>query len=96
MLGTLGGGAVFHVLSPAELDPDLTGDLTLRDVETRDELPVSMSGEAVDRYRQRIAAFTEDAARRSQRAGMDHVLVRADDGALEAALRNLVSAGVLR
>ncbi len=34
VLGALGGGVVVHVLGPDELQPTLSGDLTLRDVET--------------------------------------------------------------
>ncbi len=96
VLGALGGGVVLHVLSPAELDPDLTGDLTLRDVETGEELPVSFSGDAAARYRARLDAFVADAARRARRSGMDHVLVVADDAAFDATLRSLVASQVLR
>ena len=96
VLGTLGGGAVMHVLSPAELEPDLTGDLTLRDIETGNELAVSMSGDAIDRYRERMDRFVADAGRRASRVRMDYVLVRAEDGAIESTLRTLVVAGLLR
>ena len=61
LFGAARGGVVLHVLSPAELDPDLTGDLTLRDTETRAEVPVSMSGDALERYQERMQRFVGDA-----------------------------------
>lgn len=96
LFGAARGGVVLHVLSPAELDPDLTGDLTLRDIETKREVPVSMSGDAVDRYRSRVQDFTAEAARRCRRVGLDYVLATADTAVLERTLRQLVAGGVAR
>jgi uncharacterized protein (DUF58 family) len=96
LIGTRGGGVVLHVLAPEELDPDLTGDLTLRDVETRAEVAVSISGDAVERYRERMAAFLDEAGGRARRVGMEHVLVTAEAGAIDAALRDLVAVGMVR
>lgn len=96
IIGSIGGGVVLHVISPAELAPDFTGDLTLRDVETGAEVPVSVSEAAVSRYLERLEGFLADAARRARRAQMDYVLVRADEGALELTLRELAAAGAVR
>jgi uncharacterized protein (DUF58 family) len=96
LFGTARGGVVLHVLSPAELDPDLTGDLTLRDTETRAEVPVSMSGDAIERYRQRMQQFVGSAARRCRRVGLDYVQATADGGVLDRALRELVAGGAVR
>ena len=96
LFGTARGGVVLHVLSPRELDPDLTGDLTLRDIETKAEVPVSMSGDALDRYKLRVRSFVEDAARRCRRVGLDYVQATADADVLERALRELVAGGVVR
>jgi uncharacterized protein (DUF58 family) len=96
LFGAARGGVVLHVVSPAELDPDLTGDLTLRDIETRAEVPVSMSGDAIDRYRERMRGFMTEAARRCRRVGLDYVPAIADPGVLERALRQLVAGGVVR
>ena len=96
LIGTRGGGVVLHVLAPEELDPDLTGDLTLRDVETKTEIAVSISGDAADRYRERIRRFLDEAAGRARRVGMDHILVVAQPGAVDAALRDLVATGMVR
>lgn len=96
LFGAARGGLVLHVLSPAELDPDLTGDLTLRDIETRNEVPVSMSGDAVDRYRDRMRGFVTAAAKRCRRVGLEYVQATADEAALERALRAMVGSGVVR
>lgn len=96
LFGTARGGVVLHVISPAELDPDLTGDLTLRDIETGIEVPVSMSGDAVDRYRERVRGFVTDAARRCRRVGLEYVQATADTAVLDRTLRQLVAGGVVR
>jgi len=96
LLGALGGGAVLHVLDPTELEPELTGDLTLRDVETGRELQVSVSDAALERYRKRLTRFRQDAAARTKRAGMDYVAVRAAPDALDLTLRHLVAGGWVR
>lgn len=96
VLGAVGGGVVLHVLSPLELEPDLTGDLTLRDAETGSEVQVSMSEAALRRYRERARDFVAEAAVRARRSGMEHVLVVAGEGAEAAALRDLVGTGWTR
>jgi uncharacterized protein (DUF58 family) len=96
VLGAIGGGVVLHVLDPSELAPDMTGDLTLRDVETGREIQVSVSDAALKRYLERVARFRSDAAGRSRRAGMEYVMVRAVPGAVDAALRDLVAGGWVR
>jgi uncharacterized protein (DUF58 family) len=97
LLGAAGtGGVVLHVLSPSEIEPDLTGDLTLRDIETGSEVAVSVDGGAVERYRRRLEAFVTGAAARSRRAGLGYLLVPARPGALEGALRGLTASGALR
>lgn len=96
VLGAVGGGVVLQVLSPAELDPDLTGDLTLRDMETGGEVQVSLSEQAKARYRTRTEAFISEASQRSRRAGMDHQLVVASSEAVDRTLAGLVGAGWVR
>ena len=96
LFGSARGGVVLHVLSPAELEPDLTGDLTLRDIETRTEVQVSMSGDAVERYRERVSEFVAGAARRCRRVGLDYVLATADAEVLDRTLRQLVAGGTVR
>ena len=94
ILGSIGGGAVLHVLAPGEISPDLSGDLSLRDIETRHEVPVSLDTAAAGRYEDRLRAFIDAAALRSRRAGMEYVFTVAAEDAVDAALRHLIEAGV--
>lgn len=96
VLGAVGGGVVVHLLGPEELHPVLTGDLTLRDSETGEEVRVSMGQAALDRYRTRTGGFISDAARRARRAGMDHILVTAEPDAVDRTLRALFGEGWIR
>ena len=48
---------VIHVLSQAEIDPDITGDLKLVDSEDGDVAEVSMSQRLIDRYKSTLAQF---------------------------------------
>jgi uncharacterized protein (DUF58 family) len=50
---------ILHVLSPAELDPDLEGDLRLVDAETGEGVDVTADLPTIDAYRQRLAAWKE-------------------------------------
>lgn len=94
LFGTIGGGATIHVLSPAEIDPDISGDLSLRDTETRQELPVSLDVAATERYQRRLAGFIEEASTRSRRAGMEYVFAAAGAEAVERTLAGLIEGGM--
>jgi uncharacterized protein (DUF58 family) len=48
-----------HVLDPTELNPELAGDLRLHDSETGETRDVTMDGEALRGYRERLARFLE-------------------------------------
>jgi len=69
---------VVHVLSPEEIDPDVTGDLRLIDCEDADEAEVTVSGPLLNRYRETLAAFVEGA--RYFCARRDITYMRADSG----------------
>ena len=48
---------VIHVLAPEEMNPILAGDLRLTDAETGEMRDLTMDGEAMGEYRQRLGAF---------------------------------------
>jgi uncharacterized protein (DUF58 family) len=50
-----------HVLSPEELNPELAGDLRLVDSETGETRELSMDGDAVRAYRDRLRQFLDRA-----------------------------------
>jgi len=53
---------ILHILSPAELDPDLEGDLRLVDAETGAGVDVTADLPTIDAYRNRLAAWKESLA----------------------------------
>jgi uncharacterized protein (DUF58 family) len=48
-----------HVLDPTELNPELAGDLRLHDSESGETRDVTVDGEALRGYRERLARFLE-------------------------------------
>ena len=50
---------VVHLLSPEEMNPELAGDLRLVDSETGEMRELSMDGDAVRAYRERLRQFLE-------------------------------------
>ena len=72
---------VLHILSPAEMDPDLKGDLKLIDCEDNDEAEVSVSGALLKKYKATLAAFVDQARRFCSQRGMTYMLTRSDQGA---------------
>jgi uncharacterized protein (DUF58 family) len=66
---------IVHVLDAGELNPDLAGDLRLYDAETREARDVTVDGEAMRGYRERLARFLErvEAFCRSHEVGYHRV-----------------------
>ncbi|MCS7054959.1 MAG: DUF58 domain-containing protein [Thermoflexales bacterium] len=60
---------LLHTLSPDELDPALTGDLRLKDVETANQQDMSIDDAVLSRYRQRLVAWSEAIAADVRRRG---------------------------
>jgi uncharacterized protein (DUF58 family) len=52
---------VVHMLSPEEMNPELAGDLRLVDSETGETRELSMDGDAVRAYRERLRQFLDRA-----------------------------------
>ncbi len=65
---------VIHVLSPAELDPDLTGDLRLVDCEDQDFTEVTVSRPLLNRYKRTLAAFVDGAREFCTRRGIAYLM----------------------
>ncbi len=65
---------VIHVLSPAELKPDLQGDLKLVDCEDRDVTELTISRPLLDRYEKTLAAFVNGAREFCARRGVSYVM----------------------
>lgn len=89
------GGMVLHVLGSPEIDPQVVGDVRLRDVETGEEGDFSPTAEAYQRYRTRLGELCSQMARRSARHGLHYLLVEADPQAPARVFSDLAGAGVV-
>jgi uncharacterized protein (DUF58 family) len=67
---------VIQVLSTAEIDPDVTGDLRLIDCEDADVAEVSVTPALVARYKKTLAAFIDQARQFCTKRGMVYLLAR--------------------
>ncbi len=68
-----------HLLHPEELDPPLSGDLELVDIETGDVLNVSLDESALRKMRDHTQSWLADVASACQRLGFDHSILLATD-----------------
>jgi len=76
---------LFHLLDPAELEPNLSGPVLLQDMETGDSLEASPEY-ARNEYRAKIAEHIHRLRSKAHGAGLDYFLIRTDSP-LDAILR---------
>jgi uncharacterized protein (DUF58 family) len=69
---------VIHVLSQAEIEPDVKGDLKLVDCEDADVAEVTISKPLLDRYQRTLAAFLESARDFCTRRGIHYLMANTD------------------
>jgi uncharacterized protein (DUF58 family) len=69
---------VIHVLSPIEMDPDITGDLKLIDCEDADVAEISVSRPLLNRYKKTLASFVTGAREFCTRRGMSYILANTE------------------
>ncbi len=69
---------VIHVLSAAEIEPDVKGDLKLVDCEDADVAEITVSKPLLDRYQRTLAAFLEGARDFCTRRGMYYLMANTD------------------
>jgi len=67
---------VVHLLSTAELDPDLQGDLRLIDCEDGDVAEVTITGPLLKRYKETLGAFVASARDFCTRRGIVYLTAR--------------------
>ena len=65
---------VIHVLSQAEIEPDVTGDLRLVDCEDADVAEITVSRPLLRRYKQTLATFIDGAREFCTRRGMSYLM----------------------
>ena len=69
---------VIHVLSAAEIEPDVKGDLRLVDCEDSDVAEITVSKPLLDRYQRTLAAFLEGARDFCTRRGMYYLMANTE------------------
>ena len=62
----------FHVLSPADIRPDLDGDVVLVDAESGAELAVTVDEEVLDRYEATVLAWANEMETTCRRLGVGY------------------------
>jgi uncharacterized protein (DUF58 family) len=87
---------LIHVLSQEEIDPDITGDLKLVDCEDRDIAEVSVSQRLIDRYKQTLATFIEQARDFSSRRGIVYTMTSTERSVDRLVSRYLRQRGLVR
>ena len=65
---------VIHVLSQAEIEPDVKGDLKLVDCEDADVAEITVSKPLLDRYQRTLASFLDGAREFCTRRGMHYLM----------------------
>lgn len=85
-----------QVLSPQELEPDITGDLRLKDVEDADMAEVTISAPLLRKYKQNLAAYVDGLRTFCARREIIHMTVRTDTPVDTLILEYLRRRGMLR
>jgi uncharacterized protein (DUF58 family) len=67
---------VIHLLSAAELDPDLQGDLRLVDCEDSNVAEITVTQPLLKKYKQTLATFVDSAKEFCTKRGMSYLLAR--------------------
>lgn len=84
-----------QVLSPQELDPPMTGDLKLIDVEDRDAAEITISAELLRSYKRNLAGWCNELRDFLTARGAKHVLASSAEPAETIVLNYLRTKGLL-
>jgi uncharacterized protein (DUF58 family) len=87
--------SVLHVLSAEELDPQLTGDIRLKDIETDGEQDLSMDDIVLGQYRQRLKTWSAEIEAQTRKRGGRYHLVDTSTPLEQTVLRDLRAKGWL-
>ncbi|MEO1585510.1 MAG: DUF58 domain-containing protein [Planctomycetota bacterium] len=69
---------VMQILSPQELEPELAGDLRLKDLEDGDRADITVSAPLLKKYKQNLAAYTTRLREFCARRDITQMTVRSD------------------
>jgi uncharacterized protein (DUF58 family) len=88
--------SVLHILSPDEINPDISGDLKLLDSETQAEIEITGEYDLVERYRNGLAEWQEELRRFCGARGMHYTLVDTSIPFEELLFARLRAGGILK
>ena len=87
---------VIHVLAPQDLEPQLSGDLALVDVEDEDIAEVSVSRALVNRYKRNLQAYCQTLRDYCTLRGISYVLTSTENPFDQLVLTYLRKRGLVR
>ena len=87
---------VIHVLSPEEIDPDVTGDIKLIDCEDADIAEITVSRPLLQRYKQTLASFIESAREFCNRRAISYLMTSTDNPVEQLVSNYLRKRGLVR
>ncbi len=87
---------VIQVLSPQELEPGITGDLRLKDIEDGDKAEITISAPLLKKYKKTLAAYTNQLRDFCARREIMLLTVPSDTGVDTMVLDHLRRRGVVR
>jgi uncharacterized protein (DUF58 family) len=88
--------AILHILAPEEVEPPLTGDLRLIDVETGAAQEVSIDGSLRDLYMRRVRAWRDDLRVELVKRGVHYVPIETGTAWEKVILYDLRRLGLVR
>jgi len=88
--------AILHLLSPDEIDPALSGDFQLQDVETGAQRDLTVNATMKKLYRQHFEAWQGEIQQFCQRRNINYALVSTDQPFEALILRHLRQRGFVR
>ena len=87
---------VIHVLSPEEIDPDVTGDVKLVDCEDADVAEITVSRPLLAKYKRTLATFVDGTREYCTRRGMSYLMTSSDTPVEQLVSNYLRQRGLVR
>ncbi|OPX21354.1 MAG: hypothetical protein B1H04_06820 [Planctomycetales bacterium 4484_123] len=87
---------LIQVLSPQEIEPDLTGDLKLLDIEDGDAAEVTISAALLEYYKRNLAGYCNELKDFCRRRGMTYLLTNSAERMEDFVLKTLRRFGLLK
>lgn len=87
---------LLHLLTPDELNPALSGDLRLVDIETSQEQDISLDSAMLQRYQERLAAWQEELRSTCQARGARYIGISTAQPWEKVVLEQMRAARILR